>query len=122
MERNQESKPRKDKIYSGGGGVSERIFEIWKSIWPIILTFVVLMGFSHLILFLIYADPEEIDKLDYCKFIYGSGWEIYLLSQSTHVCKFTQENGSVKLVAITKENVESRHCKRKFYNPFYCGR
>ena len=123
MERNQESKPQKGEIHSGGGGAPERksFFEIWGVLWPILLILIGVIAFFHIIMLAEYSSTEEIDNLDYCEYTFGKGWILDTAALQS-LCLFKQENGSYKMEPITKEQIESRHCIRKFYSPSYCGK
>lgn len=114
MERNQEQDNSKRSD-------SKILFKSRKILLPILVFLFIVAVFVHFLLLLIYAASGYVDDLNYCHFNYGKGWEQSFLEDGNYVCSFMQENGSLKLIPVTEEDVESRHCKKKFYNPFYCG-
>ena len=112
-----EDKPKSkvitNKIKKVASKVSDPLMAIF---WILIVSGIII----HIILLVLYVSSMTINNLDYCEYTFGKGWWMDIAG-SQDLCLFKQENGSYKMEPLTEEQIQSRYCERKFYNPFYCG-
>lgn len=115
----EDKNPGKSKVF--GKTIKKFLVFIAPVLILIIVIGLIAGVFLHIVLLILSGTTEYKDDLDYCKYTYGLGWNIREDYELGHFCYFKEENGSSRIVFITEEESNNRVCKRKFYNPSYCG-